>query len=203
MAKIVAIIGDPREKGTSRDLFQKYLAVFQEQPTIEVKIYDIRKLAFDPNLPEGYRTEQTPDIIALKNDVRSADLLLFSYPVWWFNVPAVLKGVIDHLFWPGESYSFKDKKYFLTGPWRKKRARLIYTIGGMEIQHRLFARPALTALRYPLWMSGVFSVKVTSIDRLDLSIRRTDDYYDKKVTRAAKRDIQFLLKKQTRKKVFA
>ncbi|MBC8923889.1 flavodoxin family protein, partial [Escherichia coli] len=24
MAKIVAIIGDPREKGTSRDLFQKY-----------------------------------------------------------------------------------------------------------------------------------------------------------------------------------
>lgn len=112
MAKIVAIIGDPREKGTSRDLFQKYLAVFQEQPTIEVKIYDIRKLAFDPNLPEGYRTEQTPDIIALKNDVRSADLLLFSYPVWWFNVPAVLKGVIDHLFWPGESYSFKDKKYF-------------------------------------------------------------------------------------------
>ncbi len=104
----------------------------------------------------------------------------------------------------GESYSFKDKNiYFLTGPWRKKRARLIYTIGGMEIQHRLFARPALTALRYPLWMSGVFSVKVTSIDRLDLSIRRTDDYYDKKVTRAAKRDIQFLLKKQIRKKVFA
>ncbi|EAG6450809.1 flavodoxin family protein, partial [Listeria monocytogenes] len=35
------------------------------------------------------------------------------------------------------------------------------------------------------------------------SIRRTDDYYDKKVTRAAKRDIQFLLKKQIRKKVFA
>ncbi|EGP8473120.1 flavodoxin family protein, partial [Listeria monocytogenes] len=179
MAKVVAIIGDPREKGTSRDLFQKYLSFFQEHPTIEVKIYDIRELAFDPNLPEGYRTEQTPEIIALKNDVHSADLLLFSYPVWWFNVPAVLKGVIDHLFWRGESYSFKDKKYFLTGPWRKKRARLIYTIGGMEIQHRLFGRPALTALRYPLWMSGVFSVKVTSIDRLDLSIRRTDNYYNK------------------------
>lgn len=120
MAKVVAIIGDPREKGTSRDLFQKYLSFFQEHPTIEVKIYDIRELAFDPNLPEGYRTEQTPEIIALKNDVHSADLLLFSYPVWWFNVPAVLKGVIDHLFWRGESYSFKDKKYFLTGPWRKK-----------------------------------------------------------------------------------
>lgn len=70
MAKVVAIIGDPREKGTSRDLFQKYLAFFQEHPTIEVKIYDIRELAFDPNLPEGYRTEQTPEIIALKNDVR-------------------------------------------------------------------------------------------------------------------------------------
>ncbi len=78
-----------------------------------MKIYDIRELAFDPNLPEGYRTEQTPEIIALKNDVHSADLLLFSYPVWWFNVPAVLKGVIDHLFWRGESYSFKDKNISL------------------------------------------------------------------------------------------
>ncbi|EIS4900128.1 NAD(P)H-dependent oxidoreductase [Listeria innocua] len=195
MAKVVAIMGDPREKGTSRELFHKYLAFFQGHSAIEVKTYDIRELAFDPNLPEGYRTEQTTEMTNLKQDASSADLLLFAYPVWWFNVPAVLKGVIDHLFWRGESYSFKDKKYLLTGPWRKKRARLIYTIGGMELQHRLFARPALTALRYPLWMSGVLSVRATSIDRLDLSIRKSSEYYDKKITRAAKKDLHFLLKK--------
>ncbi|EQC0678486.1 NAD(P)H-dependent oxidoreductase [Listeria innocua] len=195
MAKVVAIMGDPREKGTSRELFHKYLAFFQGHSAIEVKTYDIRELAFDPNLPEGYRTEQTTEMTNLKQDASSADLLLFAYPVWWFNVPAVLKGVIDHLFWRGESYSFKDKKYLLTGPWRKKRARLIYTIGGMELQHRLFARPALTALRYPLWMSGVLSVRATSIDRLDLSIRKSSEYYDKKIIRAAKKDLHFLLKK--------
>lgn len=195
MAKVVAIMGDPREKGTSRELFHKYLAFFQGHSVIEVKTYDIRELAFDPNLPEGYRTEQTTEMTNLKQDASSADLLLFAYPVWWFNVPAVLKGVIDHLFWRGESYSFKDKKYLLTGPWRKKRARLIYTIGGMELQHRLFARPALTALRYPLWMSGVLSVRATSIDRLDLSIRKSSEYYDKKIARAAKKDLHFLLKK--------
>ncbi|MBC1416537.1 NAD(P)H-dependent oxidoreductase [Listeria innocua] len=195
MAKVVAIMGDPREKGTSRELFHKYLAFFQGHSAIEVKTYDIRELAFDPNLPECYRTEQTAEMTNLKQDASSADLLLFAYPVWWFNVPAVLKGVIDHLFWRGESYSFKDKKYLLTGPWRKKRARLIYTIGGMELQHRLFARPALTALRYPLWMSGVLSVRATSIDRLDLSIRKSSEYYDKKIARAAKKDLHFLLKK--------
>ncbi|EAD5840693.1 TPA: NAD(P)H-dependent oxidoreductase [Listeria innocua] len=195
MAKVVAIMGEPREKGTSRELFHKYLAFFQGHSAIEVKTYDIRELAFDPNLPEGYRTEQTTEMTNLKQDASSADLLLFAYPVWWFNVPAVLKGVIDHLFWRGESYSFKDKKYLLTGPWRKKRARLIYTIGGMELQHRLFARPALTALRYPLWMSGVLSVRATSIDRLDLSIRKSSEYYDKKIARAAKKDLHFLLKK--------
>ncbi|HAC3177495.1 TPA_asm: flavodoxin family protein [Listeria innocua] len=195
MAKVVAIMGDPREKGTSRELFHKYLAFFQGHSAIEVKTYDIRELAFDPNLPEGYRTEQTAEMTNLKQDASSADLLLFAYPVWWFNVPAILKGVIDHLFWRGESYSFKDKKYLLTGPWRKKRARLIYTIGGMELQHRLFARPALTALRYPLWMSGVLSVRATSIDRLDLSIRKSSEYYDKKIARAAKKDLHFLLKK--------
>ncbi|HAA0648687.1 NAD(P)H-dependent oxidoreductase [Listeria innocua] len=195
MKKIVAIIGDPREKGTSRVMFYQYLAYLKTHSKTEVKIYDIRKLTFDPNLPEGYRTEQTPEIIALKQDASSADLLLFAYPVWWFNVPAVLKGVIDHLFWRGESYSFKDKKFLFTGPWRKKRARLIYTVGGMELQHRLFGRPALTALRYPLWMSGVLSVKATVIDRLDLSIRKSDEYYKKKIVRAARKDLRFLLKK--------
>lgn len=195
MKKIVAIIGDPREKGTSRVMFYQYFTYLKTHSKTEVKIYDIRKLTFDPNLPEGYRTEQTPEIIALKQDASSADLLLFSYPVWWFNVPAVLKGVIDHLFWRGESYSFKDKKFLFTGPWRKKRARLIYTVGGMELQHRLFGRPALTALRYPLWMSGVLSVKATVIDRLDLSIRKSDEYYKKKIVRAARKDLRFLLKK--------
>ncbi|EFR93539.1 conserved hypothetical protein, partial [Listeria innocua FSL J1-023] len=88
-----------------------------------------------------------------------------------------------------------DKKFLFTGPWRKKRARLIYTVGGMELQHRLFGRPALTALRYPLWMSGVLSVKATVIDRLDLSIRKSDEYYKKKIVRAARKDLRFLLKK--------
>ncbi|HHQ0979052.1 TPA: NAD(P)H-dependent oxidoreductase, partial [Listeria innocua] len=32
-------------------------------------------------------------------------------------------------------------------------------------------------------------------DRLDLSIRKSNEYYDKKIARAAKKDLHFLLKK--------
>lgn len=198
MAKVVAIIGEPRENGTSREMLLEYLAYFQAYRSIEIKIYDIRKLAFNPDLPNGYHTSQSAEMIALKQDVSMADLIIFSYPVWWYNVPALLKGVIDHLFWRGESYSFKNKKYLITGPWRKKRARLIYTLGGMELQHKLFARPALTALRYPLWMSGVLSVQATPIDRLDLTSRKSNNYYNNKIARAAKKDIRSLLKKSSK-----
>lgn len=49
----------------------------------------------------------------LPKDVRGAlaslswcDSVVFVYPTWWFNVPAVLKGFLDRTFQPGSAWEF-------------------------------------------------------------------------------------------------
>jgi NAD(P)H dehydrogenase (quinone) len=46
-----------------------------------------------------------PDIIEAVADLRWCDSLVFVYPTWWFNFPAVLKGFFDRVFLPGVSFA--------------------------------------------------------------------------------------------------
>jgi NAD(P)H dehydrogenase (quinone) len=59
----------------------------------------------------------------------SADLLVLSFPMWWFSLPAILKGWVDRVFMNGAVFGggygvFGDAA--LTG----RRAMLLFTTGG-------------------------------------------------------------------------
>ncbi|MFS4467240.1 NAD(P)H-dependent oxidoreductase [Maribacter sp. 2210JD10-5] len=57
-----------------------------------------------------------------------ADVLIFNFPLWWFDVPAILKGWIDRVlaygFAYGGAYGFFDK-----GRFKGKKAFLCVTTG--------------------------------------------------------------------------
>uniref|UniRef100_A0A7S1NHK2 Flavodoxin-like fold domain-containing protein n=1 Tax=Eutreptiella gymnastica TaxID=73025 RepID=A0A7S1NHK2_9EUGL len=46
----------------------------------------------------------SPDVQPHVDALKRADALVFVYPTWWFNVPAVLKGFIDRTFLPGVAF---------------------------------------------------------------------------------------------------
>ena len=56
-----------------------------------------------------------------------ADLVIFQFPLWWFSLPAILKGWIDRVFAMGFAY---DVRRHETGVFRGKRAMLAFTTGG-------------------------------------------------------------------------
>ncbi|MEW1957048.1 NAD(P)H-dependent oxidoreductase [Kineococcus sp. NPDC059986] len=58
-----------------------------------------------------------------------ADLLVLSFPLWWFSVPAVLKGWIDRVFVMGAAFG-GDRGTFAEGGLAGKRAQLLVTTGG-------------------------------------------------------------------------
>jgi NAD(P)H dehydrogenase (quinone) len=58
-----------------------------------------------------------------------ADFILFQFPLWWFSMPAILKGWVDRVFAMGFAYS--DTERFDTGIFRGKRAMLAVTTGGL------------------------------------------------------------------------
>jgi NAD(P)H dehydrogenase (quinone) len=47
-----------------------------------------------------------PDVKAELDKLMAADLLLLQFPLWWFSLPAILKGWIDRVFAFGAAYDF-------------------------------------------------------------------------------------------------
>jgi len=72
--------------------------------------------------------QSTCRAVALEQDkVRAADLVIFQFPLWWFSMPAILKGWVDRVFSRGFAYA-SGRKYD-TGLLKGKRAMLSLTTG--------------------------------------------------------------------------
>lgn len=67
------------------------------------------------------------DINAEIEKVKRADFVLFQFPVWWFGMPAILKGWADRVFARGFAY-LPGRKYD-TGMFKGKLAMVAATTG--------------------------------------------------------------------------
>lgn len=91
---------------------------------------------FKPQLEERYATETHGFASGLEEEIRkleNADLVIFQFPLWWFALPAILKGWVDRVFAMGRAYGsgrIYDKGFFLG-----KRAMLSLTTGGFEASY--------------------------------------------------------------------
>jgi NAD(P)H dehydrogenase (quinone) len=68
-----------------------------------------------------------PDIVAEQEKLRRADFVIFQFPVWWFGMPAIMKGWADRVFARGFAY-LPGHKYD-TGMFRGKTAMVAATTG--------------------------------------------------------------------------
>lgn len=71
-----------------------------------------------------------PDIAAEIEKLVTADLVIFSFPLYWFSVPAILKGWIDRVLVSGLTYG--GKRFYDQGGLKGKKALLSFTLGGRE-----------------------------------------------------------------------
>lgn len=69
----------------------------------------------------------SPDIKAEQDKLSRADLVIFQFPVWWFGMPAIMKGWADRVFARGFAY-MPGRKYD-TGMFRGKTAMVAATTG--------------------------------------------------------------------------
>jgi NAD(P)H dehydrogenase (quinone) len=71
-----------------------------------------------------------PDIRAEMDRLVWCDALLFQFPLWWFGLPAILKGWVDRVFALDFAYGYG--RFYENGVFRGKRAMLSLTTGGPE-----------------------------------------------------------------------
>src|SRR5271165_7071051 len=75
-----------------------------------------------------------PEIEAELAKLEACDLMIWQFPLWWFSVPAILKGWVDRVFAMGRTYG--GGRVYETGIFRGKRAMLSLTIGGPPETYR-------------------------------------------------------------------
>ncbi|MCX8282075.1 NAD(P)H-dependent oxidoreductase [Phyllobacterium sp. 0TCS1.6C] len=80
----------------------------------------------------------TDDVKAEQDKLLWADMLILQFPLWWYSMPAILKGWVDRVYAFGFAYGVgehSDRHWgdrFGEGTLAGKRAMLIVTTGGWE-----------------------------------------------------------------------
>ena len=71
-----------------------------------------------------------PDIQQELDKLLWADLLILNFPIYWFSMPAILKGWIDRVLVSGVCYG--GKRFYDQGGLAGKKALVTVTLGGRE-----------------------------------------------------------------------
>ncbi|HEY9346912.1 MAG TPA: NAD(P)H-dependent oxidoreductase, partial [Inquilinus sp.] len=111
----------------------------------EVDRADFPSMAPDERLIPVAASKNAFEADALTEDVKAeiekllwADALILQFPLWWFSMPAILKGWVDRVFAYGFAYGVgehSDRRWgdrYGEGALAGKRAMLIVTAGGWE-----------------------------------------------------------------------
>ncbi|WP_437561234.1 NAD(P)H-dependent oxidoreductase [Sorangium sp. So ce542] len=79
---------------------------------------------------------QTPDVVEEQRRLLWADAVILQFPLWWFSMPAILKGWVERVFAHGFAYGVgehSDRRWgdrYGEGVFAGKRAMLVLTAGG-------------------------------------------------------------------------
>lgn len=96
---------------------------------------------FHPSLDSKHAFEnglQSPDIAREQDKLRWADAVILQFPLWWFSMPAILKGWVERVYAYGFAYGVgehSDARWgdrYGEGTLAGKRAMLMVTTGGWE-----------------------------------------------------------------------
>lgn len=76
---------------------------------------------------------QTPDVEAEQRKILAADAVVLQFPLWWFGMPAIMKGWVDRVWAYGLAYGYRNAgnaHRYGEGGFAGKRALLAVSVGG-------------------------------------------------------------------------
>lgn len=95
---------------------------------------DKDRLDFIQESGHAYLTnQQTQDVTEEQRKLLASDAVIFHFPLWWFGMPAILKGWIDRVYAFEFAYGYKgegNRYRYGDGILKGKRALLSIMVGG-------------------------------------------------------------------------
>lgn len=150
-----------------------------------VEVSDLYAESFSPSLVGDELMPGAPipgDVRREQERVQRANSLVFLYPTWWFDRPAILKGWCDRVLRPGFAYRPDPTTGVPVGLLGEKRASLVVTFGAQEGQcdlDQIVSSMTIGTLGFcgigdveslPLW--GVPTVSSAARDQMLVDVQR-------------------------------
>ncbi|BDR52860.1 hypothetical protein KIM372_07670 [Bombiscardovia nodaiensis] len=135
--KAVAITANPDPESLTLAVGNAFLNGAAEGGAL-TDLIDLYAEGFDPTYTMEDRlhySEQGPlpqDVAALQDRIADADVLTFVFPMYWFGMPAMMKGFFDRVLCRRFAYHADGTEGALAG----KKVRLLILCGGREDDFR-------------------------------------------------------------------
>ncbi|KZE78618.1 NAD(P)H dehydrogenase [Paenibacillus elgii] len=108
--KILTVVSHPRVNSLTFSVADKFLQGLAEAGH-ETEMLDLHRSGFNPVLWEADEPDwssdhktYSPEVEAEIERMKKYDTLAYIFPIWWFNLPAMLKGYIDRVWNNGFAY---------------------------------------------------------------------------------------------------
>lgn len=181
MKKVLIIHAHPESQSFCSSLRNEAEEYFKSQGA-EVKTSDLYQMGFNPvgdkydfmqlDNPDFFKY-QMEQVHAYQNHsfesslqsemdkLEWCDILIFNFPLWWFGLPAILKGWVDRVFAMGLVYG-AGKGVYDNGTYKYKKAFLTFTTGGPEIAYGPNGKNGdLETILYPIQHGMLYFVGMT------------------------------------------
>ena len=100
---------------------------------------DPGRLSFIDESGHAYLNDsQTPDVRIEQEKLLAADAVILHFPLWWYAMPAILKGWVDRVWAYRLAYGYKgagNRYRYGDGAFKGKRALLCVSVGGPEADY--------------------------------------------------------------------
>lgn len=170
--RIIVINGHPVKDSFSEAIANEYIKGAKESGA-EIKFVNLYSVNFDPILKLTYKTKKQQEVEKelkrIQEDIKWADHIVFTFPIWWGDMPALMKGFFDRTFIAGFAFDPKNKTLGLPrGLLTNKSARLLINMGASVIIYKtILGERATKILKSTLNYCGIKPVKATHFGKMD------------------------------------
>lgn len=159
--KYLIVFAHPSHDGHN-GYFLKKIEELLKINSCHYEIIDLYKENFqaclcDEELYTMGRKNVSPENQMIQEKIIASNRLIFIYPTWWQNMPAILKGFFDRIITGG--FGFKYVKGLPVGLLKNKKAAIFTTSGGPWIYEKfLIGAPSIKLLsKHILGFCGIRS----------------------------------------------
>jgi putative NADPH-quinone reductase len=141
MKNITVVDGhpDPSRSRLTHALVDRYVEK-AKATGLKVRRIDIARIEYPVlrSTSEFYNTPTPEPLRQAQADIAWADHIVFFYPLWHGNMPALLKAFIEQIFRPGFAVAYGGKQRFPKPLFKGKSAHVVVTMGMPAFVYRAF-----------------------------------------------------------------